>query len=364
MRPLFLLCKTLLVLLPFSACFIPASYRLETAETERYEVVTEDGWVLPLYYYPAQGVTKPKASVILCHGLSVNRFDLDFDEKNSLARYLAREGYEAWVMERRGAGNSHRMGGAKKPYDWNFDDYVVKDLPAILKFVRQQAKTSDLVWLGHSAGGMVMYAYLTTHEVEPPFRLVSIASPGEFQYLHDFFQRNPLLQKVAWRSVNGPLKTLPLRTLARTFYPWLMVSPHDQWLWHVLFNPENLDERDFWQLHANSWEDLPVLEWRQWYDWATSGDFRAADRKFSYRDHLSKMDVPALFIAGSVDNLVSTEAVLYAYEQASSTEKTFREFGRWNGDRDDYGHIDLILGREAPYEVFPFIVSWLNQTDF
>jgi hypothetical protein len=39
---------------------------------------------------------------------------------------------------------------------------------------------------------------------------------------------------------------------------------------------------------------------------------------------------------------------------------SYLEFGRRNGHSVDYGHVDLILGRTAPEEVFPPIAAWLS----
>lgn len=353
------------ITLTVSACvFVARSYRLETPAEMISEVTTEDGWVLPLYYYPAQGGGPPRASAILCHGLAVNRFNLDFDEERSLARFLARNGYEVWVMERRGAGNSHRVGGGIKPYDWNFDDYVFQDVPTVLRYVREHARSSDLVWIGHSAGSMVIYAYLSRYRVPPPFRVVAIASPAEFDFLHDYFALHPLRRDLAKWFVESSFDVLPLKGMVDRLFPIIVGLSPDVWISHVLFNPENMSQEIVWEAFANAPANVPRTEFVQWFDWAESGDFRTADRQFSYRDHLHHIDVPILFIAGSADHLGVTEAVLYAYEHVSSSHKTFREFSRANGDSADYGHIDLVLGVNAPREVFPFITEWLAQTDY
>jgi hypothetical protein len=37
-----------------------------------------------------------------------------------------------------------------------------------------------------------------------------------------------------------------------------------------------------------------------------------------------------------------------------------RVFGRINGYHADYGHDDIIIGKYAADEVFPYITSWLR----
>jgi hypothetical protein len=46
-------------------------------------------------------------------------------------------------------------------------------------------------------------------------------------------------------------------------------------------------------------------------------------------------------------------------EEVSSPDRTFVEFGVESGHGADYGHIDLVLGRHAPEEVFTRIADWL-----
>jgi hypothetical protein len=47
------------------------------------------------------------------------------------------------------------------------------------------------------------------------------------------------------------------------------------------------------------------------------------------------------------------------HRRLGSKDKQFRVFGRINGYRADYGHDDIILGRYAQTEVFPYLRDWL-----
>ncbi|MBI4209627.1 MAG: alpha/beta fold hydrolase [Deltaproteobacteria bacterium] len=360
MMKYFVLILICFLLIPLFSFILRSFYRLEIPAPERYDVATDDGWILPLYHYPTEG--EPKGTVILCHGLGANRFNLDLDEKYSLARFLWRSGYEAWVVERRGAGNSHRVGGGKAPYNWTFDDYVFQDLPAVLHFVSEHAQSSDLVWIGHSLGGMAIYAYLSTHSAPFSLRIVTAGSPARFDYLHDFFELRPEARKLAQNFVKGPWDALYVETLSRWFFPFLLLIPPNTWFAHLMLNPDNVTRQMVWYALANVPSPVTTAEFEQWLDWIDSKDFRRVDRQWSYQKNLYRIEAPALIIAGNVDHLAPTEAVLYAYEHLGSSEKVFREFSRANGDSIDYGHSDLLVGESAPKEVFPFILNWLEET--
>src|SRR6185436_2449755 len=69
--------------------------------------------------------------VLMTPGIGANRYNFDLSDETSLARYLAAAGYDAWVLEPRGRGFSSRprlFSGLH--YDWSFDEYAERDLPA------------------------------------------------------------------------------------------------------------------------------------------------------------------------------------------------------------------------------------------
>src|SRR3954470_18923706 len=86
--------------------FVVSRFSLELPWTpdDVYRVPTPDGARIALGRYHARGERRFLTPVVLCHGLGANRYDLDFDEKYSLARFLARRGFETWVLELRGRG--------------------------------------------------------------------------------------------------------------------------------------------------------------------------------------------------------------------------------------------------------------------
>jgi polyhydroxyalkanoate synthase len=63
-------------------------------------------------------------------------------------------------------------------------------------------------------------------------------------------------------------------------------------------------------------------------------------------------DKPLLVIAGTNDSLAPPRSVKPAFERSRSTDKSYREF--------PLGHIDMILGRDAPFTVWPAVRTWLE----
>ena len=72
-----------------------------------------------------------------------------------------------------------------------------------------------------------------------------------------------------------------------------------------------------------------------------------------YAGAFEGVDLPLLIIAGTRDDLAPPASVQPAYEHSRSRDKTYRTFPR--------GHIDLIVGRDAPLTVWPLLEAWMRQ---
>ena len=60
--------------------------------------------------------------------------------------------------------------------DWNVDDLVHYDVPAILDYVQRQTGRDRVNWVGHSLGGMLIFPYL---ELSPhPERIANFVGMG------------------------------------------------------------------------------------------------------------------------------------------------------------------------------------------
>ncbi len=65
---------------------------------------TSDGWRLALGRYRAAMPLAGAPPVLLCPGLALSGRLFDLGAERSLARYLARHGYQTWVLDWRGRG--------------------------------------------------------------------------------------------------------------------------------------------------------------------------------------------------------------------------------------------------------------------
>lgn len=335
---------------------------MKSSDAEHQEPVfstieTEDGWQLAAYHYAKRSKFHP---VLLVHGLGTNRFDIDFpDPYYSLAKYLHKSGFDTWVVELRGAGKSRKKGFLANALtnlktDWTFDDYVFKDFPAIVDHIRKKTRSKKLHWAGHSLGGTLVYAAIETlgndvcaSGVTLGAAMSASAKIGLIKFLlkvDPVVKRMPFIPLKALAQTSGPLTRL-LAPLENNFFYAADNIDFDVMETGLKVAVENVSSALFLQLH----------------DWYRHNHFRTKDRDFSYRNHLKDIKAPFLVCAGSVDGLTGYPDVHLAFREISSKEKDFRLFSRETGCRTEYGHMDLVLGRNAPREVFPAIAEWMKR---
>jgi pimeloyl-ACP methyl ester carboxylesterase len=92
--------------------------------------------------------------------------------------------------------------------------------------------------------------------------------------------------------------------------------------------------------------------------WAGLGKLPDAGEHKVVENNLSRFEMPALFLGGMEDCLVPQESMRPAYDLMASSDKTWLMLGG-EGSRVHWGHLDLILGREAPRRVWPLMTRWM-----
>jgi pimeloyl-ACP methyl ester carboxylesterase len=132
-------------------------------------------------------------------------------------------------------------------------------------------------------------------------------------------------------------------------------------LTEVVMNPRHVPAEVQQKLSGQVLAPISHGVLRQLQDWVTSGEFRSRDGRVDYRAQALALELPVLFIGGTVDHLAPAEGVARAFEASASADKTLRLFGRAHGHGMEYGHGDLCFGTGAPTELFPVVRRWLEE---
>jgi len=314
---------------------------------------TADGWRIALHRHQGKGRKHP---VLLVHGLASNYANMDFPIKDlSLARYLSRNGFDAWIVDLRGSGLSKKA--LFKRFKWYFEDYLHKDIPAAVEKVLKETQSDKFHWVGHSLGGLLAFPYMQTlnkHDLVQS--LITIASPVTTANRPGYFKHTGRL--------DGFLKVmprLPYKTLSKfaSYFADSILGLKDQ----VLFSKENMTREILTTIFRNAVESVPSSLILQIHDWLRHNYFGSRDRKVDYSQGMDMITAPILMIAGTIDTFTPMADMRLAFRKFRKAKKSLLVFGKSRGHRHDYGHVDLILGKNAPKEVFPHILKWLEEHD-
>lgn len=281
----------------------PPEPRLETAKTR-------DGLELVLQRFGTDTGSAP--AVILTHGTFSNgKLCL------KLARHLADAGFDCWVLDWRGHGQSESDTG-----HCDYEQLAIRDVEAAVDHVRQQTRNARVFWVGHSAGGVLPFIYLARH----PDRVRSFAGIVALGSQTTHAGRGVLAKLLL--GVGKGLTTALGKAPGKLF----RLGP----------------------------EDEKVELMAQWFRWNSSGQWIGRDG-FDYGSQLAAVDVPVLCFAGHGDTRIAPLAGCRAlYDRLGSTDKTFVGCGVSEGFATDYTHAGLIAGPHAAAEVWPKIENWLH----
>ena len=330
-----------------------ASLDDEYVKTDRHWAVTETRFELTAKRFRLSRNVRYPRPVILIHGLLVDSRFLDFG-RASLAEYLAEAGFDVWNLSLRGTGRSlNPLGWGKKP--WTLDDILRDDLPAVIEYVKKTTGSSEVFVVGYELGGALALAHAGKVGDHGVAGIVGIAAPMSFDSREQDWldillklDRQPILRNALlyWNSSGMSRLVFLVPGFEDSLYnPGNVTPPVRKALQETLLisvNPGVLD-----QLVTTVDKD----------------EFVSADGASSYRDGLSNIRIPVLLIGGAADPIAPPEALRKVYSELASKDRDLMIF--WSDPDEDirYGHLDLILGKNARNEVFPLIRRWLESRE-
>lgn len=256
--------------------------------------------------------------IILLHGAFSNRGIWLDSQLKGAARILLEHGFDPWMLEFRGHGDSPENNLYLKN---NLELYAQYDLPAVQAFVFEQTQ-QKAIWLGHSSGG------------------VCIATAVAGKYLkHDEILAVALF---GTQVSHYPFSLyLPFaRTLSRL---WLLTKKR---IINTKLGPE-LEPRGV---------GLEFIRWSSWLSRWKSKDGT------SYWRQLTDATVPTIAFAAKKDKSDPArccEKLLKAF----SGPKQYHLLSKAKGFSMDYTHGNMVRGDASEQEVWPLLITWLKTLD-
>ncbi len=330
-----------------------------TAADERLFATADDGWRIALHrYLPVAGAPARRYPVILCHGLAANHFGFDLAPEVSLARRLAALGFDVFALELRGHGDSDAA-TLRGPRRWgfSFDDYLLRDLPAAIARVQKVSGAPLVHWVGHSMGGILLYAYLATTGGAGLASGTAIGSSLDYSASASGFHRT-----LGLRPLGRLVPAVPLGGLIRLSTP--VSGRYGTSFERFNLWPENVEGELVRTLHASTFHTVSTPVLLQLATAFEPGGLRSWDGTRRYLDDLraARAKTPVLAMAADKDEQCppgATEPTLAAL----AGKVRLAEHGIAHGHSSHYGHFDLIIGRHASREVWPTLEAWLGEHD-
>ena len=335
-----------------------------------------DAAPIAIYWFPASspnvpvgGASAPISAppLLLVHGFAQNRYTFHHPDR-SLAAHLAAGGRDVFVVELRGHGRSREMGA---PRPRGLREYLDLDLPAAAAEVRARTGAPRLTLVGHSLGGLLSQLYAATHPDEIS-GVCALSTPSHRLGSSRLFRSKAIrsITRVALRLRDRGLSEVLLRAMPSFPLDHLGVVGFatEEHLWGRL--PARLRRgRRNPMMFIRPWRKgsfEPAMErdrYRKGFDrtgpgvvldlleWGTSGRIPGGNGEQNLVDRLSGLSAPTLLISSPDDETIRARFTTHP-EDLPDAAVTAREI-------PGFGHCDLLLGIDAPAQVWPIIDDWL-----
>jgi len=266
-------------------------------------VMTADGVRLLLRHTPARG---PRRGAILAmHAMWVDGRYFDRPAGRGFASAMAERGLDCFVLDFRGHGLSDRPARG-----WTLEDYVQRDLPVAIERIEQATglPPGAITWIGHSLGGLVSLAALSTRVVPAPRALVLATT--------NIWRHPPLSRRIFIEAFDASARLFgraPIRALRL------------------------------------GTDDEPASYVGQLAGWVRSGRFTSADGAVDYDAGLGSIALPVLSVVGRGDLLCRPEDARDLTDRLRAAHVEEIVVGRRDGFALDATHFTLwTSGRARP----------------
>lgn len=287
-----------------------------------------------------------RAPILLIHGFGQNRYAWHLPSR-SLANHLARAGYDVFNLDLRGHGRTRHFGGKRCT---SVSDYFLEDLPTAIEEVHALSASRPVWIVGHSLGGLVAYAG-APRLTGAIAGIASIGSPYHFTRGSLSLQAIATFVRMMSMLHLRPNPSVPLKPVGLTLASFRRIAESRLYLvpwrgWHKgAMEPHVLAE------HMRlAFDRAGLAELTDMFKWAVEKKFGGKEE--DHCDRFEAMDLPLLVIAGTNDDLAPPESVRPAFTSSRSRDKTYRAL--------PLGHIDLLVGRDAPKITWPLVTDWIT----
>lgn len=315
---------------------------------EIYYVRTKDLWEIRLCRF--KNNSEKSIPILFVHGFASNQNNFLLPQEHSIVSYLKSHHFDCWTMDLRGCKSSKPPFG-KTRWDASIDDILIYDLPAVIDFILKTTGYKKLFWIGHSLGGMLLYAFLIHHGNDKIAGGITLGAPIGFTKTHIsipylLIQLQKLFPNAVFLSFKMLIPVLKFLKQGNNIFP---INPRNLNPYMTAWDlckmveppaPKMVDEMTLW-LHEKKWIML--------------------NGKFNILDHLTELELPLLLFYAPEDPFVNLETAKEFFISLKSTDKEMYILSKELGCKHNYNHCDLAFGENGETEVFEPIKLWIEK---
>jgi pimeloyl-ACP methyl ester carboxylesterase len=323
-------------------------YPMPQWANELHAVSTEDGWNIQLFRRKSSEA--PGEPVLLVHGLAANRLNFEAPRGQAIVDTLVADGYDCWLVELRSCESATPPDG-RDLGDVSFDDYLYKDLPAAIDYIRATTGHDKVHWVGHSMGAMLLYAYNAVFGSELLASGTALGAPAGFKNVT--YAPPALLFRLnmaAPKTVRTFLKAVA--PIARVFGPGFHAFP---------VNWNNVHPDIDTGVLFNMVEAVPPQVASELGEWLSTGNWRIRGRQVDITEKFGEAGLPLLMICGKGDPLTPEIPMRRFFDALPGKDKQFVLLSKKNEVSADYGHVDLLFGKHGTEEVYLPALQWIQN---
>ncbi|MGC8844989.1 MAG: alpha/beta fold hydrolase [Candidatus Hydrogenedens sp.] len=321
----------------------------ETLNTnEIYYVRSKDLWEIRLCRF--RNNSEKNIPILFVHGFGSNQNNFLLPSEQSIVSYLKSHNFDCWTIDLRGCKSSRPPFG-RTHWDASIDDILVFDLPVVIEFILNITGYKKLFWIGHSLGGMLLYAYLIHKGNEKIAGGITLGAPIGFlhtkiyvpSFLVQFQKRFPNIVFLLFRMLIPILKFFKI---GNSVFP---------------VNPSNIN------INMTSWDLCKMVEppppkmVDEMMSWVNEKKWIMLNGQLNILEHLSELDIPLLLFYASDDPFVNLDTAKEFFNSLRSADKEMFILCTETGCKHNYNHCDLAFGENGEKEVFEPIKVWLDK---
>jgi len=303
-----------------------------------------------MYYYPPRHGVRLKTPLVLFPYLGISRpYIFDLRPGESFVEFLGAHGVPFYLCDWGVFGPEDR--------DLGMDTVIADMIPSLLHQALDHAGAETATAFGYCMG-VPMTASAIAHDPSLPIRNL-LMMVGPIDFAEGEFPKQTADDRFDLDGIIETFDMMPAEFI-RSGFKMLNPMADAQMAANVaqnLWNEEWLRGYRAMNRWSNEWIPLPKQFFREWVrhfyqgNELVKGEFRVLGDPVSLRD----ITAPLLCVAATNDDIVPPASARALVDSVGSTDKTYMELPG--------GHISVIAGRKARADVWPSVLTWLQEHD-